>query len=77
MLGDDTRGALNGAPCAVAIAERGYAEHPTPIAKVGVAYNGSPESKLALACARELASATRADVVALEVVAIPTTPTRA
>ena len=26
MLGDDTRGALNGAPCAVAIASRGYAD---------------------------------------------------
>ena len=44
MLGDDTRAALNGAPCAVAIAPRGYAEHPEPIAKVGVAYNDSPES---------------------------------
>ena len=28
MLGDDTRAALNGAPCAVAIASVGYAEHP-------------------------------------------------
>ena len=27
-LGDDTRAALNGAPCAVAIATRGYREHP-------------------------------------------------
>ena len=72
MLGDDTRAALNGAPCAVAIAERGYSEHPTPIAKVGVAYNGSPESKLALERARDLAAATRAEIVALEVVAIPT-----
>ena len=26
MLGDDTRAALNGAPCAVAVASRGYAE---------------------------------------------------
>src|SRR5271166_3266378 len=26
MLGDDTRAALNGSPCAVAIASRGYAE---------------------------------------------------
>src|SRR5271157_4403798 len=44
MLGDDTRAALNGSPCAVAIASRGYAERPAPIAKIGVAYNGSPES---------------------------------
>ncbi len=72
MLGDDTRAALNGAPCAVAIAARGYAEHPTPIAKVGVGYNDSPESKDALQVAREVAEPTRASVHALEVVSIPT-----
>jgi nucleotide-binding universal stress UspA family protein len=36
MLGDDTRDALNGAPCTVAIATHGYAEHLQPIAQVGV-----------------------------------------
>jgi nucleotide-binding universal stress UspA family protein len=72
MLGDDTRAALNGAPCAVAIAARGYSEHPTPLAKLGLAYNGSPESKAALAVAHALATPTRADVRALEVVSIPT-----
>jgi nucleotide-binding universal stress UspA family protein len=71
MLGDDTRAALNGAPCAVAIAPLGYAQHPTPITNVGVAYNGSPESTAALAVARELAAPTRATVHALEVVSIP------
>jgi len=72
MLGDDTRGALNGAPCAVAIAPLGYAEHPTPIAKIGVAYNASPESAAALAMAHSLAATNRASVHALEVVMIPT-----
>jgi nucleotide-binding universal stress UspA family protein len=72
MLGDDTRAALNGAPCAVAIASVGYADHPVPIANVGVAYNASQESKTALAVARELAAPTRASVHALEVVSIPT-----
>ncbi len=71
MIGDDTRAALNGSPCAVAIATRGYAEHPTPIARVGVAYNGSPESRRALAKALEVAAPTNATVDALEVVAIP------
>jgi nucleotide-binding universal stress UspA family protein len=71
MLGDDTRGALNGAPCAVAIAARGYGEHAIPPAKVGVAYNGSAESTAALAAARELAAPSRAEVLALEVVSIP------
>jgi len=72
MLGDDTRAALDGAPCAVAIASRGYSENPAPIAKVGVAYNGSPESKAALAMAQKLAAPTGATVSALEVVSIPT-----
>ncbi len=72
MLGNDTRAALNGAPCAVAIAARGYADHPTPIAKVGVGYDEQPESIAALALARELAAPTRAAVHALQVVSIPT-----
>ena len=71
MLGDATRGALNGAPCAVAIASRGYGAQSTPITKIGVAYNESPESEAALAMARELAAATGATVHALEVVSIP------
>ncbi len=72
MLGDDTRAALNGSPCAVAIAARGYAARAgNPIAKVGVAYNGSPESERALAKAREVAEPTRAQIEVLEVVAIP------
>jgi nucleotide-binding universal stress UspA family protein len=70
MLGDDTRAALNGAPCAVAIASRSYAEHLQPIAKVGVGYNGSPESKAALAAAREIAAPTRASLQALEIVSL-------
>jgi nucleotide-binding universal stress UspA family protein len=73
MLGDDTRAALNGAPCAVAVASRGYAQHPTSIAKVGVAYNASPESIAALAVAGELAAMTGATTHAMEVVSIPST----
>jgi nucleotide-binding universal stress UspA family protein len=71
LLGDDTRTSLNGSPCAVAIATRGYAEHPVPIAAIGVGYDGSPESEIALARARELATHHRAVVRALDVVAIP------
>jgi nucleotide-binding universal stress UspA family protein len=72
MLGDDTRAALNGAPCAVAVAALGYSEHPDPIAKVGVAYNASAESESALATARTLAAASGGSVHVLEVVSIPT-----
>jgi nucleotide-binding universal stress UspA family protein len=71
MLGDDTRAALNGSPCAVAVAAHSYAEAPRPIAKIGVGYDGSPESEAALAAARDLASSTRASVIALEAVTMP------
>jgi nucleotide-binding universal stress UspA family protein len=71
MLGDDARASLNGAPCAVAVAARGYGENPTAISNLGVAYNGSPESATALAVARELAAPTSAEVHALEVVSLP------
>jgi nucleotide-binding universal stress UspA family protein len=72
MLGDDTRAALNGAPCAIAIAPRGYAEHPAEVTNVGVGYDSSPESIAALAMARKLAAPTEATVHALEVVSMPT-----
>ncbi len=71
MLGDDTRAALNGAPCAIAIASRGYAEHPKPFANVGVGYDSSAESGAALAAAREVAASSHARLQALEVVSIP------
>ena len=77
MLGDDTRAALNGAPCAVAVASRDYAEWAggagSQIVKVGVAYNASPESIAALAVAGELAAMTGATTHAMEVVSIPST----
>lgn len=71
LLGDDTRGSLNGAPCAVAVATRGYAKHPLPIAAIGVGYDGSPESEIALSQARAVAERYRAVVRVLEVVSIP------
>jgi nucleotide-binding universal stress UspA family protein len=72
MLGDDTRRALNGSPCAVAIASKRYAEHPKPFERIGVGYNDTPESRAALELARQVAAPTRARVQALEVIAIPT-----
>ena len=72
MLGDDTRAALNGASCAVAVAARGYAAQKRSLANVGVGYNSSPESRAALEAARNVAAASGARAHALEVVAIPT-----
>jgi nucleotide-binding universal stress UspA family protein len=71
ILGDDTRAALNGAPCAVAIAPIGYADGTEPPATIGVGYDGSPESTAALAAARELAARYGASVRALRIVTPP------
>ena len=71
MVGNDTRAALDGAPCAVAIAPAGYAERPVTIRKIGVGYDESPESKHALELARTLADGLDAAVAGLEVVSFP------
>lgn len=70
MLGSDTRAALNGAPCAIAIASLGFATHPK-LSRIGVGYDESPESKAALGAARKLGAAKGATVAALEVISIP------
>lgn len=70
-LGDDTRAALNGSPCAVAIASRGYSEHRKSIDTVGVGYNESPEATTALEAARAVAAPTGAAIKLLEVIAVP------
>lgn len=71
LLGDDTRSALNGAPCAVAIAPAGFAEHHVLMREVGVGYNGSPESTNALQVGREIAAEHGATLSAFEVVSLP------
>ena len=71
MLGDDTRAALNGAPCAVAIAAHGYASNP-PRSPTSVSPT-TPRRRAAQPSRRleKLARATGAAVHALEVVSIP------
>ncbi len=71
LLADDTRAALNGAPCAVAIAPAGYAREASVIRTIGVGYNGSPESVHALGVARSLAAARRAQLAALTTITAP------
>jgi nucleotide-binding universal stress UspA family protein len=68
LIGDDTRAALAGAPCAVAIAPRGYRNQSHELETLGVGYDGSPESELALAAARELAGQRRATIWAVQVI---------
>jgi nucleotide-binding universal stress UspA family protein len=71
FLGDDTCSALHRAPCAVAVAPAGYAAHAHAPTRIGVAYDGSVESKLALDHAVALAKRHRATVVAKDVIQLP------
>jgi nucleotide-binding universal stress UspA family protein len=72
LIGSVAEGVLHGAPCAVAVAPRGYAQAGHgPFALIGVAYDGTPEAKAALQRARSLAVATGAAVRVLTVVAPP------
>ncbi len=72
LLGDDTHAALNGAPCAIAVAPAGYAARPNGIRRIGVGYDGSPESEEALAAARTLADEHSAALAAMDAVSVPT-----
>jgi nucleotide-binding universal stress UspA family protein len=66
---------LHGAPCGVAIAPAGFAARDTgALHVVAVGYDRSPESKLALAGAGELARAARASLRILALVGPPELP---
>lgn len=71
LLGDDTHAALNGAPCAVAVATAGYASTPALIREIGIGYDGSPESEQALALGRELAAEVGARLSAFQAISVP------
>ena len=71
FIGDDTRSALNGAPCAVAIAPAGYCREPTVMREVGVGYDGSAESEGALALARIVAGEHQAKLSAFQAISTP------
>jgi nucleotide-binding universal stress UspA family protein len=66
IVGSGTRAAVEGAPCAVSVAPAGYAEHPAAIRKIGVGYDGSPESTSALDVAGALAYELGASLAPLE-----------
>lgn len=59
---------LHGSPCPVAVAPRGFAGEPVSLARIGVGYDGAPESELALAWAERLA---RAAAARLELLVVP------
>ena len=74
VLGDTTRATLNGAPCAVAIAPRGYALEPHSLMTIGVGHDGSEESELALRAARAVAARHGSAIRALSVVGLQSAP---
>jgi nucleotide-binding universal stress UspA family protein len=71
-VAESIRDALNGAPCAVALAPAGYSHHPVAMREIGVGYDGSPESEHALGVARALAAEQHAKLSAFEAVSVPT-----
>ena len=71
LIGDDTRAALNGAPCAVAIAPAGQSRAAAVMREVGVGYDGSPESKRALELARMVAAEHHTTLSAFQAISTP------
>jgi len=71
FLGDEAREVLEDPPCPVAVAPAGYSKRPGRVRKIGVAYDGSPESDQALALARKLTVEHRATLSAFEAVRAP------
>jgi nucleotide-binding universal stress UspA family protein len=72
LIGSVAQSLLHGAPCPVAVAPRGYAEERRgPFRLIGVAFDGTRESRSALHRARELAEATGAAIRVLTAVAPP------
>jgi nucleotide-binding universal stress UspA family protein len=70
-LRDGVRNAINGAPCAVVVAPLEYTELGTPITRIGVAYNGSDESRAALEVGRRLAAELGANALAFQALPRP------
>lgn len=68
LLGDDTRAAFNGAPCALAIAPYKSADSADGLRVIGVGYNATVESRRALVTAQRLAATGGAAVEALFVI---------
>jgi nucleotide-binding universal stress UspA family protein len=70
--GATRRQALQGAPCAVALAPAGFADTDRCLAPVGVGFDGSPESRLALLSATGVAQSIGRELRVISVLKRPT-----
>jgi nucleotide-binding universal stress UspA family protein len=68
LVGDNAASVLHHAPCAVAIAPAGYANQPQAMEKIGLAYDDTPEGRVALSHARRLAASLGRRVIGRHVV---------
>ena len=71
LAGNVGLGLLHGAPCAVAIAPRGYADNPTGISTIVAGVDGGQDSRVALEAATDLADVSGAT---LKLVAVAQDP---
>jgi nucleotide-binding universal stress UspA family protein len=71
FIGDHTREVLEDVPLPTAVAPAGYSERSTAVSKVGVAYDGSLESKHALKLAKKLAAERGAELSLFEAAQAP------
>ncbi len=72
LLGSTGGSLLHGAPCAVMVAPRGYADRGgKPMLRIGVGFDGSPESWAALETAIAIAERTHGELLVLSVADYP------
>ena len=74
VTGDDTRGVVKGARCAIAIAPEGYAARASALHTLGVGYDGSDADRSVVRFATELAGELGARMSAFTAVTTPTDP---
>jgi nucleotide-binding universal stress UspA family protein len=64
FAGDHVIAVIHQTLCTVAVVPAGFAQAPRPLARIGVAYDGSPEGEVALAHAGLLAAEHHSDLIA-------------
>jgi nucleotide-binding universal stress UspA family protein len=74
VLGSDVLSTVGAAPCAVAIAPKGYATTAHRLSVLGVGSDGSPESDEALSAARALAARFDSTIKAMSVIPLQRVP---